>query len=111
MSWHRVALICPSQGIDTTAGNPASQLQLNILMAIAEFERGIIRERVTAGLRAAKARGTKLGRPGTLAKYGDAVRALIKSKLSLRQVSRRLVLPVSSIHKIKRQLEQSGNLI
>src|SRR5262245_57690394 len=51
---HRVALVCPSQGIDTTSLNPASQLQLNILMAIAEFERSIIQERVTAGLRAAK---------------------------------------------------------
>jgi predicted Zn-dependent protease len=36
---HRLALVCPSQGIDTTTTNPASQLQLNILMAIAEFER------------------------------------------------------------------------
>src|SRR5258705_66796 len=29
---HRVALVCPSQGIDTSGMNPASQLQLNILM-------------------------------------------------------------------------------
>ena len=29
---HRVALVCPSQGIDTSGLNPASQLQLNILM-------------------------------------------------------------------------------
>src|SRR6185436_5151816 len=57
---HRVALVCPSQGIDTSSHNPASQLQLNILMAIAEFERSVIRERVAAGLRAAKANGTKL---------------------------------------------------
>ncbi len=30
---------------------------------VAEFERGMIRERTKAGLKAAKARGAKLGRP------------------------------------------------
>jgi DNA invertase Pin-like site-specific DNA recombinase len=30
---HRTALICPSQGIDTSNSNPAGQLQLNILIA------------------------------------------------------------------------------
>src|SRR3977135_64752 len=35
MTAHRVAVIIPAQGIDTSASNPASQLQLNILMAVA----------------------------------------------------------------------------
>jgi putative DNA-invertase from lambdoid prophage Rac len=43
---HGVALVCTSQGIDTTNSNPAAQLQLNILCAVAECEREIIRERV-----------------------------------------------------------------
>ena len=47
MAAHRVALVMPAQGIDTSASNPASQFQLNILMAVAEFECEIIRERVT----------------------------------------------------------------
>jgi DNA invertase Pin-like site-specific DNA recombinase len=58
---HRVALVCPSQGIDTSGMNLASQLQLNILMAIAEFERSIIQERVSAGLRAARAKPAATG--------------------------------------------------
>jgi DNA invertase Pin-like site-specific DNA recombinase len=53
MTAHRVALVIPAQGIDTSASNPASQLQLNILMSVAEFEREIIRERNNSGLRAA----------------------------------------------------------
>src|ERR1700745_1381079 len=65
---NRVALLCTSQGIDTSATNPAAQLQLNILCAVAEFEREIIRERVNAGLKAARARGIRLGRPSTLQK-------------------------------------------
>jgi len=35
---------------------------MNILIAVAEFERDIIRERTMAGLAAARARGVKLGR-------------------------------------------------
>jgi len=59
-----VGLVVPSQGIDTSAGsmNPASKLQLNVLAAVAEFERDLIRERTRAGLRAAKERGVRLGR-------------------------------------------------
>ena len=57
------ALVCTSQGIDTSDTNPAGRLQLGVLMAVAEFEREIIRERVNSGLAAARARGAKLGRP------------------------------------------------
>jgi len=46
-----VPLIAVSQGIDTSNDSPAGRLQLNVLMAVAEFERGIIRERVNAGLK------------------------------------------------------------
>jgi DNA invertase Pin-like site-specific DNA recombinase len=93
---HRVALVCPSQGIDTTSLNPASQLQLNILMAIAEFERSIIRERVAAGLRAAKARGAKLGRPSTLFGHQEFVSRLKTEGRSIRDISRKL-----GIHRVQ----------
>src|SRR5207248_5657068 len=58
-----VSLVIPGQGIDTSSDNSAARLQLNILIAVAEFERDIIRERTKAGLAAARARGTRLGRP------------------------------------------------
>ena len=93
---HRVALVCPSQGIDTSTGNPASQLQLNILMAIAEFERSIIQERVSAGLRAAKANGVKLGRPERLSQHKQRVAALLKDGLGVRAIARELGLPIAS---------------
>lgn len=48
-------------GIDTTS--PAGRLLLQVLGAFAEFERGLIRERVRAGLERARSRGTRLGRP------------------------------------------------
>lgn len=61
---HSVALVCPSQGVDTTTSNPAAAFQLNTLAAVAEFERSLTVERVNAGLAAARQRGVKLGRPG-----------------------------------------------
>jgi DNA invertase Pin-like site-specific DNA recombinase len=100
MTAHRVALVIPAQGIDTSAANPASQLQLNILMAVAEFEREIIRERVNSGLRAARARGARLGRPATLMQHLPRVRALREAGKNVSQIARELVLPYSSAHKI-----------
>jgi DNA invertase Pin-like site-specific DNA recombinase len=103
---HRVALVCPSQGIDTSGMNPASQLQLNILMAIAEFERSIIQERVAAGLKAAKARGVKLGRAESLSRHQAAVASLVKEGLGIRGIARRLGLPVASAFKLVRIVQQ-----
>jgi putative DNA-invertase from lambdoid prophage Rac len=60
-----VALVCTSQGIDTSDSNPAGRLTMHILAAISEFERSLIRDRTRAGLRAARARGARLGRPRT----------------------------------------------
>src|ERR1019366_495496 len=56
-----VAFVSLAEGIDATT--PAGKLQMHILGAIAEFERGRIVERVKAGLVRARAQGRKLGRP------------------------------------------------
>ena len=42
-------------------------------MAVAEFERSLIREPVKAGLRAAKGHGVHLGRPSTLADLREEI--------------------------------------
>src|SRR3954468_10801221 len=56
-----VAFVSLAEGIDATT--PAGRLQMHLLGAIAEFERGRIRERVKAGLARARAQGVRLGRP------------------------------------------------
>ena len=55
-----VGLFLHQQGLDTTTS--AGKAMLQMLGVFAEFERGIIRERVNAGLARARANGTKLGR-------------------------------------------------
>jgi len=54
-----VDLVVMDQGIDTTT--IYGRLQFNILAAIGEFERGLIRERSLEGRQKAKARGVKFG--------------------------------------------------
>src|SRR4029077_19966692 len=58
-----VALICTSQPIDTSEENPAGRLIMHVLIAMAQFERSLIQERTRAGLKVARARGVKFGRP------------------------------------------------
>ena len=100
LSNYGVALICTSQGIDTSESNPAGKFQMSVLMAVAEFERENIQERVRDGLSAARARGVKLGRPGKLAKHRKKVLALRKKGKSIRAIASELRLPVSSVGKL-----------
>jgi DNA invertase Pin-like site-specific DNA recombinase len=53
-----------TDGIDTTTAG--GRLVFHIMGALAEFERSLIQERTKAGLRAAKKRGKRLGRPPAL---------------------------------------------
>jgi DNA invertase Pin-like site-specific DNA recombinase len=56
-----VDLFLHQQGLDTST--TAGRAMFQMLGVFAEFERGIIRERVNAGLARAREKGTKLGRP------------------------------------------------
>lgn len=53
-----------TEGLDTTT--PGGRLVFHIFGSIAEFERGLIKERTNAGLKAAKARGRVGGRPSAM---------------------------------------------
>ena len=56
-----IAFVSLAEGIDCTT--PAGKLQMHILAAIAEFERGRIVERVRAGMARARSAGRRIGRP------------------------------------------------
>ena len=98
----RVPLIASSQGIDTGNDSPTGKLQTNVLMAVAEFERALIRERVNSGLAAAKARGVRLGRPATLAARTDEVIKLRNSGMPpTKWVKTPRLLRKSNRHQVK----------
>ena len=94
-----VALICTSQPIDTSEENPAGRLIMHVLIAMADFERSLIKERTLAGLKAARARGARLGRPATLGAHEAKVATLRSQGLSVRAIGKELRLPTSSVFK------------
>ena len=54
-----------TEGVDTST--PTGRMIFTVLGAVAELERSLIAERVKAGLRNARAKGKKLGRPRLVA--------------------------------------------
>jgi putative DNA-invertase from lambdoid prophage Rac len=72
-----IRFIAVSQGLDTDESNPTSKLLMHILASVAEFERSLIRERVSAGIKSAQKTGTRsgkpIGRPKTLVGRGRVV--------------------------------------
>jgi DNA invertase Pin-like site-specific DNA recombinase len=56
-----IEFVSLSEQVDTST--PAGKLVFTVLGAVAELERSLITERVRAGLRNAKAKGRRLGRP------------------------------------------------
>ena len=52
-----------SLGDNIDPSTPSGRLMFQIIGAMAEFERALIQERVPAGLRNARAKGKRLGRP------------------------------------------------
>lgn len=82
-----ISFICYNDQIDTTT--PSGKLMFQLIGAFAEFERSLISERVCLGLKRAKAKGKKLGRPKSdINKY--KVLQLKNEGLSLREIGSEL---------------------
>ncbi len=52
-----IRFVSVTQGLDSDKANPTSALLLHTLAAVTQFERELIRERVSAGMKTAKAKG------------------------------------------------------
>src|SRR5690349_18886408 len=95
----KVGLRSLTEAIDTTTSG--GRLVFHIFAALAEFERSVIRERTTAGLEAARARGRKGGRPRALG-AGDlaAARALLRDPgITVEEVARRLRVGAATLYR------------
>lgn len=100
-----IAFVSVRDNIDLTTAQ--GRLMMHLLAAFAEFERDLIRERVTAGLRHAKRHGTRsgkaIGRPATAAERRPRIQALVDQGVSLPEVARRLEMPYSSVYRLCRR--------
>ena len=108
---HDTALVCTSQGIDTSDDNPAGRFMRTVLVGVAEFERDMIRERINAGLAAAREHGTKsgkpFGRPRKLDRHTNAVARLLRKGLSERKIAAELEIPPGSVSAIVKNVKRT----
>jgi DNA invertase Pin-like site-specific DNA recombinase len=94
-----VALVLHQQAIDTTT--PAGRMFFQVTGAFAEFERGMIRSRVMAGLERARSRGVRLGRPRTGAKVEAAIRARLIRGEGIKKVAKAIGVGNGTVSRIK----------
>ncbi len=89
------------QALDTST--PSGRAMFQMCGVFAEFERGMIRERVNAGLARAKAQGKALGRPKT-DKEGSIRAALAEGGKGIRKIASELGVGVSVVQRIKAEM-------
>ena len=81
--------------------SPAARLMAQLLGAISEFERSLITERVRAGIRNARSKGRRLGRPRLVVDHGR-ISHLRANGASLRRISEQLGISLGSVHRALR---------
>jgi DNA invertase Pin-like site-specific DNA recombinase len=98
-----IQFISYQENIDTSSA--LGQALFTIVSAVAQLERDLIRERVTAGIRNARANGKKLSRPKSEVDHKEILE--LKSQgLSLRQIAMKLWLAMGPCAKGSRGSER-----
>jgi DNA invertase Pin-like site-specific DNA recombinase len=98
-----IEFVSLSEQVDTST--PAGKMVFTVLGAVAELERSLIAERVRAGLRNARARGKRLGRPRKAA-HASEIAKLRSQGATWRAIAAKLgVCPATAYKASKRCLE------
>jgi DNA invertase Pin-like site-specific DNA recombinase len=93
-----VDLFLHQQGLDTST--TAGKAMFQMLGVFAEFERGIIRERVNAGLARARAKGTKLGRRTVKPAVEARIRELKADGMGILKIGRTVGVGTSVVQRV-----------
>ena len=91
-----VAFVSLSEQIDTST--PTGKMVFTVLGAVAELERSLIAERVRAGLRNARAKGKRLGRPRVNVDASRVGRLRAEGR-TVREIANALGVSRSLVHK------------
>ena len=102
-----VDFISLRENIDTSTS--LGKAVFTICSAVAELERGLLIERVRAGVARARANGTKFGRPRHELDL-RAAQVLIQQGHSVREVSDMLALPRTTLRRRLREADQSKSV-
>ena len=83
-------------------GTPSGRLMFQIIGAMAEFERALIQERVKAGLRHARSKGKRLGRP-TIVVDRSRIASLRAQGRGWKAIAREMKLGVGTVLRAAQQ--------
>ena len=89
-----IEFISLSENLDTST--PAGRMVFTVLGSVAELERSLISERIRAGLRHAKSKGKRLGRPRALVDSSE-ISALRTQGLGWKKIAARLGVGVGTV--------------
>lgn len=91
-----IAFVSLNEQMDTTT--PTGKMVFTVLGAVAELERSLIAERVRAGLRNARAKGKRLGRPRLRLDATGIERLRVQGR-TIREIAEALGVSRSLVHK------------
>ena len=97
-----VGLFLHQQGLDTST--TAGKAMFQMLGVFAEFERGIIRERVNAGLARARANGVKLGRRRVKPSVEAQIVALRDKGYGILKIRKKLGIGTSVVQRVFKEV-------
>ncbi len=97
-----VGLFLHQQGLDTST--TAGKAMFQMLGVFAEFERGIIRERVNAGLARARVNGVKLGRRRVKPSVEAQIAALRDKGYGILKIGKKLGIGTSVVQRVFKEV-------
>jgi DNA invertase Pin-like site-specific DNA recombinase len=98
-----IAFVSLSDNLDLSTAS--GRLMFQIIGAMAEFERALIQERVKAGIRNARAKGRRIGRPRVAVDVGR-IAALRASGLSWPSIAREMGVSVGTVYQAAQRLSK-----
>jgi len=101
-----IEFVSLTEGVDTST--PAGKMVFTVLGAVAELERSLIAERVKAGLRNARAKGKKLGRPKVVLD-ASRIAKLRAQGVGWKKISRELGVGVGTVLRIVHEAREGGS--
>jgi putative DNA-invertase from lambdoid prophage Rac len=94
-------------GVDLTS--PAGKMTMQVIAAVAEFERDLLIERTQSGLNRARAQGKRLGRPRSLsAEQREQVLEHLTNGMSVSQAAKELKTSRQTVMRIRSSRDATG---
>ena len=95
-----------SNNIDTST--PMGNLMFAIMAAFAEYERELIRERILAGMEAAKSRGKAIGRPRSISdsQFETLRHYILVESMDIKNAAKMSKIPLSSAYRLMREISE-----